>query len=416
MERFHSMPLGTKLLIGAYVLIGVFSILLLLLSKLAIWLNLLILLAIALTALPAVKALERSLTAPIEAMARAALAITKGDFTQRIKVDSSDAVGELGHAFNSMTDKLKEILQETTTISRTVSDKNRENYIKNQSLKQVLGQVTLSTDELASGANQISAEISGISSALNEIEQRMASSVDASREMNSRSQAMAELIAKGQSAVESQNHGMQKNIEATSLVSTAIAQLAEQAEGINRITRTISDIAEQTNLLSLNASIEAARAGEHGQGFAVVANEVRQLAEESTASTKEVFGLVQGISREIQQALHHIQTNEEIVLMQKEFILQTESVFTEIVDSIRFISQSISSFAEESELMLSGARRIAATMENIAAITQQSAAGTEEVSASMNEQINAVQEMLQQAEQMTSNVVKLMRTIQIFKI
>lgn len=416
MNAFHSLSLSKKLQIGIYSIITAFSILLLLLSKLSLLVNLIIVIAFAVIAYPLVRMLERSLTSPIESIARAALSISKGDFTQKITVETNDAVGELGHSFNSMMDKLKEILQETTSISRSVSEKNRENYSKNQNLKNVLGQVTISTNELASGATQISSEITEISTAIKEIESKVASYAGSSQEMNVRSIAMTELIDKGQKAVESQNQGMEHNIKATAAVSETISQLARQADGISRITRTISDIAEQTNLLSLNASIEAARAGEHGQGFAVVANEVRKLAEESTSSTKEVFQLVQGINQEIHQALDNIQTNEEIVRMQTDLIQETEAIFAEIVDSVRFISELISSFAEESGQILDGAQKIAATMESISAITQQSAAGTEQVSASMNEQIDAVQEMLQQAEQMTTNVVRLMRTIQIFKI
>jgi len=218
------------------------------------------------------------------------------------------------------------------------------------------------------------------------------------------------------SAVEAQSEGMKSNIEATAAVSETIAELAKQAQGITKITRTISEIAEQTNLLSLNASIEAARAGEHGRGFAVVAQEVRNLAEESGASAKEVFNLVRNIENRIQQAIAKIEENEEVVTRQNELIKETERVFAEIVESVHFITEQIYRFARESDLMLESARNISMSMENISAITQESAAGTEQVSASMNEQIASVKDMLEQSERMANMVSKLQKTIQIFKM
>ncbi len=161
---------------------------------------------------------------------------------------------------------------------------------------------------------------------------------------------------------------MERNIEATEHVASTIEQLARQAEGISKITRTISEIAEQTNLLSLNASIEAARAGEHGRGFAVVAQEVRNLAEEASSSTKEVFSLVKGIESGINQAITNIQTNEAVVQSQTAMIRETERIFNEIVDSIQFITEEIAAFAQESDLMLESAKTITGSIVNISAI------------------------------------------------
>ena len=190
----------------------------------------------------------------------------------------------------------------------------------------------------------------------------------------------------------------------------------EQAAGIGQITRTISDIAEQTNLLSLNASIEAARAGEHGLGFAVVAQEVRKLAEEATGSTKEVFKLVRTIERSIEQALASIAENEQIVEEQQRMIYETERAFSEIVRNVSVISDRISAFAEESEEMLDSSRQINEIVEHVSAFTQESAAGTEQVSASMAEQIDTVKNMVEMAEQMTKYVKQLQQSISVFKL
>jgi methyl-accepting chemotaxis protein len=125
---------------------------------------------------------------------------------------------------------------------------------------------------------------------------------------------------------------------------------------------------------------------------------------------------VKSIEQGIGQAISSIEINEDVVKKQTVLIDQTEKVFSEIVDSVRFISVEISGFAEQSLSMLNSSQQIAAAMESISAITEQSAAGTEEVSASMNEQIATVQAIVNQAEEMTRVVTQLQTAIQVFKL
>lgn len=419
MEFMNAWSFRKKLLVGCYAILGVAEILQLIVTiyqgdSLFKWL-LQLLLTVAVV-FPLVRLIERSLTETIEHMSRVAMNIAKGDFSTKIQVSSNDAIGDLGKSLNQMIDKLRGILQDTTGITRQVSDTSRDIYAKSQELKDVLGQVTLSTNELASGANSISEDVSGMSGSIRDIESKVAAYAQSTKVMNDRSEQMITLVHKGRKAVESQSEGMKSNIAATRAVAAAIDQLAAQAEGITKITHAIKDIAEQTNLLSLNASIEAARAGEHGRGFAVVAQEVRNLAEEATKSTKEVFGLVRSIETGVREAIEDIKANEDIVQTQSRVIQETADVFNEIVSSIHYIAEQISAFSKESDVMLEGARKISAAIENISAITEESAAGTEEVSASMNEQIASIQAMAENSERMTQVVGQLQRTIQIFRL
>ncbi|MCR8632856.1 MULTISPECIES: methyl-accepting chemotaxis protein [Paenibacillus] len=417
--NFQALSFKKKLQLGCYAIVALYSIALIILitkSPDLMVLGIIFLVVMIGLSFPFISWFERALTEPISNISRIALNISKGDFSQKVTVQSDDALGELGTSFNKMMDKLREILQDTGSMSKHVFDSSRDIFFKNENLKVVLEQVAVSSNELASGANQISEEISDISIATKDIEQKVTGLTTSTQEMNSRSGQMLSLVEKGIQSVENQGTGMKRNVEATSNVSRTIDQLASKANNISQITRSISEIAEQTNLLSLNASIEAARAGEHGKGFAVVAQEVRKLAEESTTSTREVFELVRSIEEGIRQALTHIAENEQIVNRQTVLISETETVFAEIVSSVKFISEQIASFASESQQMLDSAQRISGTMESISAITEQSAAGTQEVSASMNEQIHAVQDIVDQSEQMTKLVTKLQQTMQLFKL
>ncbi|MCD1259852.1 methyl-accepting chemotaxis protein [Paenibacillus athensensis] len=419
MNKLSSLSFRKKLQIGCYSLIGLnaLMILILLLASDSNWfLGILFLIVLVVGSFPFIKLFEKQLTEPVAELSRIALNIAKGDFSQKVAVTSDDTLGQLGRSFNQMIDKLRDILQNTGGITKQVFESSRDIYMKNENFRGVLEQVSISAQELASGASQISEEVSGVSQTSRMIETELINYAGSAKEMKTRSDAMMQLVEKGRTSVESQGAGMKRNVEVTNQVSATIDLLAKQAAGISNVTRSISDIAEQTNLLSLNASIEAARAGEHGKGFAVVAQQVRKLAEESTSLTREVFGFVKSIEQGIKDALQSIQINEDVVKKQTVLIDQTEKVFAQIVDSVGFISVEITRFADGSDQMLTSSQQIAAAMENISAITEQSAAGTEEVSASMNEQIATVQGIVSQTEEMTRIVSQLQHTIQIFKM
>jgi|GEM_PF-604338 len=416
-NRIKALSSSTRLLLVCYTIVTLFSLALLFVSitfgEALVGIMLVIILA-GIT-YPLVLFLESRMTRPIRHITEVAVNVTNGDFTSRVSINSKDSLGELGQALNQMIDRLTSILEDTNNLSNHVTETGQNIYHKNANLKEVLQQVSTSTNELATGANQISEDVSDISSSLKMIEDMLTSLVQSTQEMNSHSTMTIHLVEQGRNYMNSQSVGMQNNVEATKNVAHTINELAQSVSGISKITRTISEIADQTNLLSLNASIEAARAGEHGQGFAIVAQEVRNLAEESSRSAKEVFNLVQTIERGIKQAIENINKNESVVAGQHKLIQDTTSIFTAIVDSTKSIADQIQSFTEESRSMLESTQKIASTMENISAITQQSAAGTEQVSASMIEQISSAEEMLAQAEKMSEIVQDLRRTIEVLR-
>ncbi|WP_240941905.1 HAMP domain-containing methyl-accepting chemotaxis protein [Paenibacillus sp. HB172176] len=419
MQWYYSLSIRNKLLISTYSNLLLLSIVTILTTAFAggpVLAILIVSIVLLLIAYPTVGFIENAIMQSINDISSAAYRIAKGDFTQRIDVSASSGAGELGHSFNSMTDKLREILTETSNIIRHVADTSRNIFDKNNTVQTAMEQVAASANELATGANEISEDVSDMSSSITEIEEKVAAYAQSTKEMNQRSEQTIELVDKGRSALDVQAAGMKRNVDATAKVSETIKDLAQKAQGISAITATISDIAEQTNLLSLNASIEAARAGEHGRGFAVVAQEVRKLAEESTASTKQVFNLVKSIDEGIKQTINNMKINEEVVNNQTQHIRESELVFQEIVVSIQFIAEQIYNFSQESDAMLESARKISGAIQNISAITQESAAGTEQVSASMNEQIASVQAVVKETERMLTMATQLQRTISVFKM
>lgn len=418
-DWFDALPVRRKLMLMNYSAFAGTAIIFMLIIGLSggnLWVGLAAAVVLAIAIQPVVIFLDSTIRSSFSDMSDAAYRISKGDFTQKIDMASAGSLGELGHSFNSMIDKLRDILTETTSITRHVSDASHTIFESNSEIKKVMEQVAASAMELAKGSQEISSSVTDMSNSVSEIDVLVANYAVSTQEMNKRSETTLAWVEKGRQALDSQADGMQKNIAATGKMSETIRDLTQKAQGISSITKSISEIADQTNLLSLNASIEAARAGEHGRGFAVVAQEVRNLAEQSMSSTKQVFSLVKDITEGIRQTTETMKINEEVVKLQTERIHETEQVFVEIVNSIQFISEQISLFVRESDAMLDSIRHISSAIHNISAITQQSAAGTEQVSVSMNEQIVSVQAVVDETERMRTMANQLQRTIQIFKI
>lgn len=415
MAWFNRLPMSQKITAACYLIAALFAVPMLLAFILMGKAIIGVVIVVVLTGLtfPLSRLIEKTLTNSFAEISSVSSKIAKGDFT--FQVEEVGGMNDLSRTFNSMVDKLRKILQETSDITRQVMTSSSSISIKNQELIQVMNQVSLSSNELAVGANEISEDVSEMTHSIREIEEKVSNYTHSTQEMNTRSIETLGLVEQGRDSVAKQSAGMQRNIEATAKVSESIDALAQSARGITKITETISELADQTNLLSLNASIEAARAGEHGAGFAVVAQEVRKLAEESTSSTREVFNLVRSIESDIKHASQNIKINEEVVRQQTEMIREAELVFMEIVNSVQYISEQIAAFSKESQSMLDSAQSISSAIQNISAITQQSAAGTEQVSASMNEGISSIQKMAEEAEAMNNAVFRLQKTINIFK-
>lgn len=363
-----------------------------------------------------IKRLEYSLTDTAEDISNVAMQISKGDFSNSVHIQSDDAFGKLGNAFNQMIERLKGIIRETIDSSKHVADSSREIHQSNDHIHHLLQEVSNSVSGLAEGAHMISEQVSESFSAMKEVERKIYRYAESAINMNMHSAQTMEWMDKGAQAVENQAESVKHNVLSTTNVTNTISELAKEAKGIGNITNTISEIAEQTNLLSLNASIEAARAGEHGKGFAIVAQEVRKLAEQSARSAKDVFHLIRNIEKGIQQTQQEMKINESVVMRQAQLIDELENVFLNVRDSISYITSLINDFAKGSQEMIQHIKEVSSSMENISAITQEAAAGTEQVSAAMLEQSRSVQTVVGKSEDMIKVAVQLQKTIQIFKL
>jgi methyl-accepting chemotaxis protein len=218
----------------------------------------------------------------------------------------------------------------------------------------------------------------------------------------------------GLNAVETLLEKSNKASKTTTQVSSVVLDMKKATDQIGVITETINQISAQTNLLALNAAIEAARAGEAGRGFAVVADEVRKLAEQSTEATKEIQKLIEEISSKSNAAVGAMTEAKDIVEEQNSAVESTKQIFDSIIRSIQELSMQIDKVEDSVKEANTEKDEIIGIMQNISAVSEESAATTEEVSASTEEITATMNEFTRNANDLKDISLKLREEISKF--
>ena len=233
----------------------------------------------------------RNVVQPIKEMAVLlhGIAEGEGDLTARVKVRSGDEVGEIATAFNTMMDKLRALVAGITVNASNLAATSEQVNRSMQALREASSQQSDAANATASALEQVSVSVGQVA--------------EHAKEADAVSQQTDRLAGEGDAAAQRAAESMQDIARAIGDTAGLVHGLAARSDQIRGIVNVIHDIADQTNLLALNAAIEAARAGEQGRGFAVVADEVRKLAERTTQATAEIAQVIDGIARDTGSAV-----------------------------------------------------------------------------------------------------------------
>lgn len=317
--------------------------------------------------------LARSIIQPLRETVQAMQSISQGegDLTARLDVNGKDEISELTQAFNTFVNRIHLVIIKAGQASEAVSAAAEELSSITKESSRTIEHQAKETDQVASAIHEMSATVHQVAQSAGE----------AAQAANRADQQAIEGKNQAQTAI-SAIHSLTGHIRSSSDV---IQQLRSDSENIGSVLDVIRAVAEQTNLLALNAAIEAARAGEHGRGFAVVADEVRGLAQRTQESTDEIQQMVETLQGAAQQVVDVMASSlaftEETELKATAAGQAMESIMT-AVEAIREMNDMIASAAEQQSIV---AEEINQSVVNIVDISNGSASATEQVNQASHE-------------------------------
>lgn len=348
--------------------------------------------------------------------------LADGDLTvEEMVTNRTDEIGAMTQAFNQMVHQLRQLVQNVGESSEALliasaeltasSDQSAkgagetaesvggmaqgaaEQAVHTDEVRSTLEQVQQTIQQLAVGSQQTASEVSNVSHLLGQMAHGVHQVAESAQEAATYAGRAADSAHTGADVVGRTVAGMERIRQVVGESAEEIRQLGQLSDQIGEITVVISDIAEQTNLLALNAAIEAARAGEHGRGFAVVADEVRKLAERSAASTQEISNLIGNIQARTVAAVRAMEAGNAEVETGSQLAADAGQALAEILDTVGHAAQDVERISGAAQEVQQGAEQVVKAFESVAAVTEESTAATEEMAAGATQVMHSVEQV-----------------------
>ena len=359
----------------------------------------------------------RQIATPIKAVATRMAKLADGDLSHEpLDVNRRDEVGTLMMAANNMNEKLKSIIQSIYSVSETVASSSEELAQSSNEVKTGAEQVVYTMQELAAGTETQASTASDLAETMRTFTGRIQETTQEGAGLKHHSSEVQELTESGKSLMTSSTEQM-AIINGIVLDSVRkVEALNEQSAEISNLVSVIDAISNQTNLLALNAAIEAARAGEHGKGFAVVADEVRKLAEQVQLSVADISAIVTRIQQETGIVTRSLQDGYQEVEKGTSQITETSETFNYISAAVQGMIVSIDTISENLNGVLASTEEINTSIDEIASISEQSAAGVEQTTATTEETVSTMEEVVKSADQLATLAEQLNTEMKQFKL
>lgn len=287
------------------------------------------------------------------------------DLTVSLPVEKNDEIGKLSAGFNSAVENIRQIVRNVIEAVQATASAS--------------SQISASTEEMAAGASEQTAQAGEVAMAVENMARIIFESTKHANLASETSKKASVDAKKGVEKVAATKEGMTKIVAGSEQTGRIIASLTKKTDQIGEITQVIDEIADQTNLLALNAAIEAARAGEQGRGFAVVADEVRKLAERTTKATKEIANTIKAIQNEAAQADISMNDATKAVRDGMELTEEVSVALEDILDGFKKVSDVVVLVANASDEQSRASEGISRNIEAISLVTQETATGTQQI-------------------------------------
>ncbi|MGH4140912.1 methyl-accepting chemotaxis protein [Clostridium sp.] len=343
-------------------------------------------------------------------------AIAEGDLTHIIKVRSNNELGSMGNNLNKMANNLRILVEKVAGSLEQVVATSEELTASSDQTQQSAEQVSLAIQQVAIGsgeqvtiANDTTKIAEEIFTGMEQISNNIQAVTNTSLEASKRAE-------KGNNVVSSAIGQMNNIRDKVTVSSHSVSILGDKSKEIGSIVSLITSIAGQTNLLALNAAIEAARAGEQGKGFAVVADEVRKLAEQSASAAKNISSLINEIQKEIVNAVKAMDNGSIAVNDGINMVNQAGKSFADLLEDINYIATQMEDVSSVTEEISAGTHNMLGAIENVAKISTESSGNAENVVAASQEQTALMKEVANAAENLTEMAVELQSLMSNFRL
>jgi len=309
--------------------------------------------------------LTRSIINPLSKGLEVTKWLEQGDLTTHIETTGNDEIGQLLEAMKNTINKLRSIISEVKTTAANVASAST--------------QLSASSEQMSRGAGQQAERASQVATASEEMSQTVFDIAKNTSSIEASSTKTANLAKEGRDVVGKAVKEIEQIAKMTDDSSILINSLGERSTQIGEIISVINDIADQTNLLALNAAIEAARAGEAGRGFAVVADEVKKLAERTANSTSEIGGMIKSIQEEVKQTVSSMESVTKQVGIGVELSAQAGNVLGNIVAGVDELNSMVHQIASATEEMAATSEEISKDIESIASISRETSTSSDQI-------------------------------------
>jgi methyl-accepting chemotaxis protein len=324
--------------------------------------------------------IARTISKPLKELAEKADTLAHGDLTVEVGQYAKDEAGMVADAFKKMVVNLRETIGNVGDASSAVASAS--------------SQISSSTEQMAAGAQEQTSQAGEVASAVEEMTKTIIENSRNSGDTAETAKFAKESALQGGKVVEETISGMKRIADVVRRSASAVKELGASSDQIGEIIAVIDDIADQTNLLALNAAIEAARAGEQGRGFAVVADEVRKLAERTTKATKEIAGMIKKIQSDTKGAVASMEEGTQQVDEGIRLADKAGASLKEIVGISQKVTDMVMQIAAASEQQSSASEQISKNVEAISTVTHETAIGTQQI-AKAAEDLNRLTDNLQ---------------------
>jgi methyl-accepting chemotaxis protein len=373
--------------------------------------------AVVVLAIAAGTYISRMISRPVSRMTVMLKDIADGDLTMDpIQVKNKDEIGDLADGINSMGTNLAKLIRQVRTSAEHVASSAEELTASAGQTAQATEQIASAVEEVAGGSQLQVRSVEQIVDSINALKN---GTLQIYESMNK----MAKASGSSLQAADGGNEAITKTVSQMDVISKSITEtadvvkdLGEKSQEINKIVDVITDISGQTNLLALNAAIEAARAGEQGKGFAVVADEVRKLAEQSAQSANQISEIIFMIQELTENAVKAMKKGTVEVENGTHLVRESGEAFTILKESVVLVSKQVDEVASATEAINSNTVHVADSIHYISQMAETAASTTEEVSASTEEQLASMEEIMSSSTALADMAEELNSSIRQFRV